>query len=256
MKGGKIEMSSDNSVKITAMIIIGVLIVFLAGAYIYSESSPAKETIQSTGYSTIKVVPDTVSIYFNVQTNGTTAKEAKDANEVIVDAMTSVLIEKGIEKNKIETMNLNVYEDFDWTYSSYSPKKISKGFVATHSIRVVLPTNSSDKIGDVLDGGIDSGAMLSYINFELSQPLENQYKAQALKLAAEDAKVKAESTASGVGAKLGKVVSVSTSDFRYTPWMAYDNSGGAMVKAEEVSSSIQPSEHEINAQVTVVYKLK
>ena len=248
---------TDNSVKITAMIVFGVLIFALIGAYIFFESNPTKETIAALGLSTITVVPDLVSVYFNVETNETTAKEAKDANSEIIDAMTVALIKEGFEESQIETVNFNVYEDFEYVYDRYTSKSISKGFKAIHSVRVKFSTKNSDKIGEVIDAGIDSGAMLSYINFELSQELENKNKAEALRLATEDARVKAEAIADGLGAELGKVVSVSTSDYRYAPFMAYDNTGSATlaVKSAEIETSINPSDQEISAQVSVVYKL-
>ena len=249
-------MSNNNSVKITGMIIVGVLLVMLIGTYAFFAASSSRETITATGISSITVVPDLVSVYFNIETNGSDAKNAKDANAKITDAITQKLIDAGFEKNQIETMNYNVYEDFEYTYDKYSSKRVSKGYKAVHSIRIKFSANDSDKIGEVIDAGIDSGAMLSYINFELSQEFENQNKAEALRLASVDARTKAESMADGLNAKLGKIVSVSNSDFGYTQWLAYDNAAGAMVKSAEISSSIQPSEHEINAQVSVVYKLK
>jgi predicted transposase YbfD/YdcC len=41
----------------------------------------------------------------------------------------------------------------------------------------------------VIDSGVDAGALLQYINFELSNDKQNEYKAQALREAGEDAKV-------------------------------------------------------------------
>jgi uncharacterized protein YggE len=247
----------DNSVKITGIIVIGVLILAIIGIYSYSEMFPAGETVQTLGLSTITATPDLVSIYFNAETNGTTAKEAKDKNAEIVDEVISALLKQGFERKDIETINFNVYEDFEWTYDRYSSKSTSKGYKATHTIRVKFSTEDSDKIGEAIDAGIDSGAMLSYINFELSQSLENEYKASALKSATEDAKIKAKAIADGLNVKLGDIVSVSNSDFGYSPWMMYDNTGARAMELDsaKIETSIQPSNQEINAQVSVVFEL-
>jgi uncharacterized protein YggE len=252
VKGGRQKNKMDNSVKITGMIILAILVVSVLGIYFFNQVSGG-ETIRSDGVSSVSVVPDMISVYFNVETNGTSAKEAKDMNSEITNKVVDSLLSEGFEREDIETLYFNVYENFDWTAKG----RVSKGYKATHSIRVKFSTKESDKIGSVIDAGIDAGAMLSYINFELSQSLENQYKAEVLKLATEDARIKAEAMVEGLGMKLGRVVSVSNSDFGYTPWIAYDMRGtesSVAVKGSEVATDIQPGEQEITGRVSVVYK--
>ncbi|MFH0711830.1 MAG: SIMPL domain-containing protein [archaeon] len=244
-------MKMDNSVVITGMIVGAILVVALLGFYVFSEGV-SEQTVVSNGIAEVKVVPDLVSVYFSVETSGGSAKVAKDANAEIVDAVVTALVKEGFAREDIVTENFNVYEDFDWT----SGQRISKGFKATHSIKVELSTDG--EIGDVIDAGIDSGAMLSYINFELSRELENRYKAEALKLAAQDARIKAEAIAGGLGAKLGDVVSTSSSDFDYYPWLAYDSAsvGGESVRGAKVETEIQVGERTIQGRVSVTYELK
>ena len=59
-----------------------------------------------------------------------------------------------------------------------------------------------------------------------------------------------------MGKTLGKVVSVSTSDFGYNPWRLYGNdamaTGGA--EAKIATTSIQPGEQDITGQVQITYK--
>ncbi len=243
-------MKTNNSVAITGMIVAAVLIIALLGVYVFSTTVSGR-TVVSNGISEVKVVPDLVSVYFSVETSGSSAKVAKDANAVIVDDVVTALVKKGFSREDIVTENFNVYEDFDWS----SGRGISKGFKATHSIKVEFST--AGEIGDVIDAGIDAGAMLSYINFELSQELENQYKADALKLAAQDARVKAEAIADGLGMRLGDVVSTSSSDFDYYPWLAYDSvASGEAVRGEKVATEIQAGERMIQGRVSVTYELK
>ena len=113
-------------------------------------------------------------------------------------------------------------------------------------------------IGDTIDAGVNAGAGISYINFELSQDLQNRYKAEALKKATYDARVKAEGIASGLRKSLGKVVSVSSSEFKYYPWEVYRNADMAVgaEQAKQATTSIAPGEQEISGQVSVVFALK
>jgi uncharacterized protein YggE len=164
------------------------------------------------------------------------------------------LIAAGFSREDFETQNFNVYEEFDWAEKD---GRESLGFKATHSLVVKIDSKDEEMIGKAIDAGIDNGALLSYVNFELSQSLENEYKAKALKAAAEDAKVKGEAVAEGLGARLGDVVSTKMgSDFMYYPMIAYDNSLGGAVKGSEVATNIQVGEQKVQAQISVTYELK
>lgn len=247
-KLGKME----NSIKITLIIVGTVLLLAVIGAGIYFNAHPG-QTISSNGVAVVKAKPDLVAVYFNVQTNGSTSKEATDKNAEIVDNAITALVKLGFERNNISTENFNVYPDYSWRNS----KQEFLGYTATHSLKVEFSTDNSDKIGSAIDAGVNAGAGISYINFELSQGLQNQYKAQALQQATEDARVKAEGIASGLGKKLGKVVSVSSSQFDYYPWPVYAASGVAnAAEAKAATTNIQPGQQDISGQVAVVFALK
>jgi len=245
-------MKLDKSVQITLIIVAGVLIL---GLLIFSNlPTTSANTVTGNGQATLKVMPDLVSVYFNVETRGETSAEATEDNSKIVDELITELVKEGFERAQIQTISFNVYPDYIWSNNQQK----ENGYVAAHSIKVEMSADDIEKIGNVVDIGVDAGAGISYISFELSQELENQYKTEALKLAAEDAKLKAEAVASGLGKKVGKLVSTSGNDFNYYPWRIYESAGvasmdSAMIKEE--TTSIQPGEQEVSASVTAVFKL-
>jgi uncharacterized protein YggE len=118
-------------------------------------------------------------------------------------------------------------------------------------------SSETEKIGDVIDATIDSGALLSYINFELTKQNQEELKAEAIKSAAANARIKAQAMADGLGKKLGDVVSSSDTQFDYQPWRAYEavsmDSVGDL-KAE--ATNIQPSQQTVFARISVTYQLK
>ena len=123
-------------------------------------------------------------------------------------------------------------------------------------IRLEISAEDSAKLSNIIDITTESGALISSINFELSQEKQNQYKAEALKLASEDAKIKAEAVADGLNKKLGRLVSVSTSDFDYYPWRVYESSAGSSTEdAKVATANIQPSNQKISARVTAIFKI-
>ena len=192
-------------------------------------------------------------MYFNVQTEGQTAANASDKNTEIVSKMKNSLMAIGFDEDEIKTQSFSVYPDYDWA----SGTQRIKGYTASHVIVVEIPISEKEKIGRVIDAGINAGAGINYINYELSKENQNKYKIEAIKTATQDATVKAQAIAQGSGTKLGKLVSISTSEFGYVPWLAYaEDAGGGVVKSgAEIATSITPSEQEISARVTAVFKI-
>lgn len=240
----------DNSIKITGMVIAGVFLIALL--VIGSINSFAdRKTINAQGDATVTVMPDMVTINLAVETTGEDSKEAKDNNAVIMDAVIAGLMAEGFEREDIETTSYNIYEDFDWTDDG----RKSKGFKATYEIGLNFGADEFEEIGAIVDAGVDAGALLRSITFSLSPELESKYRAEALELAGTDAKLKAEAMVSGVGGRLGKLVSVSESSFGYQPWLA---SGTMETLARDVteSNSIQIGEQEVQARISVTYEIK
>lgn len=240
----------QKSIQITSIIVVGLIIISVLGFFSLGNSSENTVTVQGQGQ--VKAVPDLVGVYFNVQANAKTSGEATQKNSELVELLKTEIKKLGFEEKEIQTQGFNVYQDIDWV----NGRQIEKGYIATHSIRLEISTEESSKIGEVIDAGITSGVGISYINFELSQELQNKYKAEALKLAAQDARIKAEAVAEGFNKKIGKLVSTSVDDYGYYPFRAYDYAEGATTsQVKESATSIIPSEQDISASVSAIYRI-
>jgi len=243
-------MAIEKSVQTTLIIVAGVIILVLI--LINSLKPSYENTISVSGMSTVEAMPDIIGVYFAVDTQGSTSNEAADKNSNITNALINSLLSKGFEREDIKTQSYSVYPEYDYRVGT---GKIT-GYKATHSLKVELFANQSEKIGDVIDSGIDAGAGISYINFELSQENQNKYKTEAMELAAKDATSKAEGVAEGLGKKLGSLVSVSIDNYDYYPWLARDFGGVSSAEAKAAATDIVPSEQEISARVTAVFKIR
>lgn len=247
--------NKNSSIIITGIICAVVLIMFLIIFFsVRSSVSSSQNTVNVEGFSTISVAPDLLTVYFNAETEGETASEARDKNSKITNALITSLVLLGFDEKEIFTENFNIYPNYEWKNN----QRIENGYKATHSLKIEISSEESNRLGDIIDAGVNSGANINYINFELSQDLQNEYKAQAIELAAKDARVKAEAVASGFGKSVGKLVSVQVSDFNYYPWRAY--SGGEIMEDQavikEAVADIQPSERDVNARIYATYKLR
>ncbi|HTY44231.1 MAG TPA: SIMPL domain-containing protein [Patescibacteria group bacterium] len=247
----KIDKSTQN----IFIVIAGIILLAVIGILAYSNFSSAN-TVTGNGQATIKVTPDLVGVYFSVQANGATSQQATSQSTGILNNLTNSLIGLGFNQSQIQTSDFNVYPNYNYN----NGQQTQNGYTATYSVGVEMPTSDSSKIGSVIDAGVSAGAGISYINFELSPSKENNYKAQALTSATQDARTKAQAIATGLGKNLGRLVSVTDNSFNYSPWPIYASGAGlapsvAGAEAKSAAQSITPSQQDVTASVTAVYKL-
>ena len=251
------KVKLQKSVQITLIIAIAVVILVVVGIT-YLKPISTTDTFQVNGQATSKVSPDLITVYFNVDTKGTTSKIAEDANSAIVTKLTDNIVALGFKESDLTTENYNIYPDYNYDYSRGTQTLI--GYRATHSLKIELSSSQKDKVGSLIDAGTDAGAGIGYINFELSPALQQTAKTQAIKDASDDARVKAEALAAGFNKKLGKLVSVSLDQFNYYPWNIYASSDSGITgngaEAKSAVASITPSSRDVSASVTAVYKLE
>ena len=249
----------NNAIIITSIISGAVLLIAILALITFNSIIPSsKNSVTVDGISTVKALPDVISVYFTIETKGKTSVEAKDANTLIYDNLVEALVSEDFEESDIKTESYNIYPNTYWE----NGKQKTDGYKATHYLKVELSSDESDKLSPAIDAGVDAGAGISYINFELSQGAQNKYKAEALKLASEDAAIKANSVALGFNKKVGRLLSVQVTSFEYYPWNVYTaRTGSGMgyedsVSAKEAATSIQPDEQDISASVSATFKLR
>ena len=214
-----------------------------------------RSSVSANGSSVIKAQPDLVSVNINVETRGENAQTAQEKNKEISDKLLLNLIKLGYNSDELKFINYNIYPEYDWK----NGEQKFKGYVASQQL--VVKTENTKKVPEIVDTAINSGALISYINFELSEEKQNEYKKQALEKAGKDAKEKAEATAKGVGKRLGRLVSVQSQDFYYGPLNLYDKSiveasgKDAVQEVRNTALNLSPQDIEVRANIIVEYKI-
>jgi len=246
----------DNSIKITLIIAGTLVLLAVLGWFAISWIIHApSNTVDVTGNAELKVTPDIAAVYFRIETNGTTAADASAKNSDIENAVINALLQQGFAREKITTQNYQTYEDFTWTDEG----RKSLGWKAVHSMKLEMTADKINLAGNAIDAAVNNGAIVDGIDFELSNTKENEYKKQAITQATLDARAKAEGIAEGLGMTIGKVVSVSTSDWGYRPWPIYGGmitASTGLEQAKAAVTTIQPGEQTVSASVSVSYKLR
>ena len=238
--------------KNTNTILVVIIILLVAGFLFYNSSNTEATTINVNGQSTIKAEADEVSVYVGIETTEKTSEESKNANAKISDNVLVVLKTAGIPEGDIETSSYYIYPEYDWSNN----KQDLVGYRTSNVLKIT--TKDFDKVGAIVDSSVDAGATtIQSINFELSQDKQNEVKTQAISKATEDAKVKAEATAQGLNARLGKVKTVTIQDYNYYPFPIYASADdGAALDVKEVArTAIQPSSLDVSSTVNVVFEI-
>lgn len=230
----------------TKHIVITILIIAIAivGYSIYHGFN--KTTISTQGTAEITADPEYLVIYFQAQYEADTASEASQEVAEIIEDLKINLYRAGISEENIQTENYNVRQKYRY--------EDSEEYIATQTLSV--KTKKFYNAGKMIDAGVNAGALVNYINFEISQEKQNELKAEALEKAAEDAKIKAEALASGSGKKLGKLVRLGDSGWYYNDYRLYAaEAGGTVAEAKQAVTNISPKELTVRANVNAVYEI-
>ena len=208
-------------------------------------------TINVDGNSELTFEPDEAEVWAGVSIVKENAEDAQAEANKIINAILDGLRSKGINEKDIETDRLNLYEER--TYTRDEGSKVV-GWRASQTLKI--KTTDMSKVGTIVDIAVKNGAnQLNNINFGLSEKKEQEFKQLALAEASKNAKAKAETIAESLGVRLGKIKSVSESNFGYMPYayaMEAKAAGGEMI---EEAAAIMPRDVSVNAHISLVYHI-
>lgn len=182
----------------------------LALAAISASPALAAGSMQMTGHGEVQASPDTAYVTSGVTSQGTTARDALDANTRDMSALIGVLKDAGIDSKDIQTSGFGVNPNYVYSdardQNGYQlPPKIV-GYTVTNQVTVHVRDLAI--LGTMLDKEVSVGAnTINGINFAVEDPAE--LYAEARKEAFADAKAKAELYAGESGAELGAIQNIS-----------------------------------------------
>jgi len=205
--------------------------------------------INTQGNSEVNVNPDEAEVVVGISILKDSAADAQNEANTVTNSIINSLKAEGISEENIQTEQLSLYEEYDWSKET----RETLGWRATQTLRV--KTTDLSNVGTIVDIAVENGAnQISSINFGLSSEKEQEYKTEALADATKNAKEKAETIASSLGAKLGNIKSVSESGFYYTPYRyAMEEVAGA--KAVSEAAAVMPGQVTVTASISIVYKI-
>ena len=173
-----------------------LLITFLTAATLAAQTPPS---IQASGSATINVDPDQASLNVGVITQAATAQAAAEQNAAAANAMISALKSVLGTNGTIKT----IYYSISPRYNNAQPAAII-GYTVSNTVQVI--SNNINLAGSLIDAANQAGANnINGPSFGLQDPGPVMQK--ALAAASKEAVGHAAAIASGLGGKLGAVIS-------------------------------------------------
>lgn len=248
--GSKQTLSIDY--RIICLVLLAVIASMLVIWKPWDKTSVATRKVTVSGQSTIEAQPDEYTLYpYFERTNADRAKAQTELNELATQITTKAK-EIGIEEGDI-TLNSDAYDQ----YRYYGLEPSTDSSVVT--LRLDIKAKDKDKAQKMQDYliSLDPKGQISPVA-GFSKEKQKNLEAEARTKAIDDAKSKAETSASQLGGKLGKVITISDSSAGNIP-IFYGGVADQTVSAEAKLSSSLPvvqGDQEINYSVTVEYELK
>jgi uncharacterized protein YggE len=224
-----------------------VLLLTPVAAGAQQNALPEPSTVVTSGEGLIQAAPDRAWITIAAESRAGNPRDAQRRN---ADAMTPV-IEKlraaGISAEAIRTIGYDLQQEWDYANN----QRVSRGYVARNTIDVRI--DMIDRVGDVLEMAVGAGATsIGGIRFDLKN--RAKLELEALRLAVEDARARADAAASGAGRSVDRVLRIDAQSAGApapVPRMA-----ALREQAAGDAPPIAAGEIEIRAQVTVTSLLK
>ncbi len=162
--------------------------------------SQIERRIHVSGTGVVEIVPDEANLQFGVSTQDKSAKKAMNDASNRMQQIMEVLASNGVEESNIQTSELNVATRYDY----------EKGKVEGYVVNSILGVKIDDLtlLPDLLEGLSEAGMNeLNAMEFASSQ--QKELENQALELAVQDAKARADIAASAAGVSVGAPIEIN-----------------------------------------------
>lgn len=207
--------------------------------------------ISVSATETVKVVPDIAQIVYGVTTQADDAETCQRENAAKVGQVADLLKDMGIEENSIQTSGYGLNPRYDWS----SNTQVLVGYEMTTLITV--SDLELDQVGVIINDSVSAGINdIQSVTYQSSQYKESYQ--EALKLAVENAKAKAQAMAEAGGFTLGGISHIdeysSESQAYYTN---YSLASARSFSAEDSSSgSVLPGQVDVEARIGVEFLIE
>jgi hypothetical protein len=223
----------------------------LASAGVATAAEAPLRLVSVTGSGEVKAQPDMAYVTLGVEARRPTLAEARAEVNATVERLLALTRELRIEPKFVDSTRLQVQPDYRWDEKSSS--QVLLGYVVSRQVDVEL--HDLDRLGTLLEKSVSAGVN-QVGGARLDSSRRKELERAALTQAVDDARLNADALARAAGARLGPVLSLSTTGTIPAPMYAQRAmSVAAAPMADEAEQSYQPSEMKFTASVSAQFEL-
>ncbi|MFZ5825111.1 MAG: SIMPL domain-containing protein [Bacillota bacterium] len=191
---------------LAGLMLIGAL-VYPAATYAETQTqTPPPRTLNVTGHGKIELKPDTATIILGISQVRKSPAEAYAAMSADLVNISGSVKTMGVKEEEIKTGTFNLQAEYNWTQEKGQELV---GYRATTTLNIT--TQQLDKVAELIQQAVEAGAnQLNGIQFYVKNT--DALVEQALDMAVDDARAKADRVAGRLGAKVVRVLSISIQD--------------------------------------------
>jgi uncharacterized protein YggE len=210
---------------------------------------PRPPSVTASGEAVITVEPDQAELDIGVVTQ---ARNAPDAARENADKLSRVMaeIKKILSKNdEVKTASYSLTPNYRYPQGG-KPELV--GYTATNLLRIKTATLAN--VGKLIDAAMQSGAnTIQRLAFTLKD--EQSAQLQALRLASQKAKAKADEIANALGLKIVKVLSATEAERGIRPIVMAQGRGAQMEAMTAAPTPVETGTIEVRSSVTLTGEL-
>jgi hypothetical protein len=222
------------------------MILFMTPAVAVAQQLPSTAVVVTSGEGVVQAVPDRAWITVTAESRASNPREAQRRNAEVMLPVQQKLQAAGIAANAIRTIGYDLQQEWDFVNN----RRVSRGYVARNTIEVRV--DAIERAAEVLDIAVESGATaLGGIRFDLKD--RAALEREALKLAVQDARARADAAAAGAGRSVERIVRVEEPGIPVRPPIPF-----AAVREAQAADAppISAGQIEVRAQVTLTAEVK
>lgn len=232
---------------LSVMLSVLVLTKIVSEVKSFSVKGTQIPSITVSGEGKIFAKPDIGQVSLSVVGEGKTVAQAQSIATASINKTMDFLDKAGVEKKDIKTAGYSINPLYDYK----DGERIFRGYEVRQSLEVKI--RDLGKAGEILAGAAAAGVnQVGQLSFTVEDP--DQVKAEARKLAIDDAKSKAKVLAKDLGERLGDILSFNESYGGIQP--IYREAVLAPTPKGATAPEVPVGENEIVVNVSVVYELR
>jgi uncharacterized protein YggE len=227
-----------------------LLILTLLASPALSLAQATERVVAVSGSGEVEVEPDRALVTVGVEAHNPALQSAQQQVNTIVERFLALCDQLHIPREQVKSSSANVQAEYDWNEVNRERRMI--GYVVTRQIEVDL--RQLETLGPLMERAVDAGVN-QVSPPQLGTSRADALRREALAKATDDARLAAEAMAKTLGARVGKVRRIASSDVEVRPpqplervaMMAKDAGGG--------EATYETGRIKINAQVTAEFDL-